>query len=96
MPIRYADDVAHTESHVSLLGSQEFRVNTFNVILDKFLSALHHHIEAYHTEVHNGFGFLYDLRDESLDGNILYDSAAKLADLYKTNIDLSFCNEVKQ
>ena len=39
------------------------------------------------TEVHNCFGFQYDFSDESLDGNI-YDSAAKLPDLHKTDIDL--------
>ena len=94
IPKRYADEVAHTESHVFLLGSQEFQVTTFNVNLDKLLSALDHRIDAY-TEVHNCFGFLYDFSDESSDVS-LYASAAKLADLYKTDIDLSFCNEMKQ
>ena len=62
--------------------------------MDKLLSALDHRIDAY-TEVHNCFGFLYDFSDESSDVSIC-DSAAKLADLYKTDIDLSFCNELKQ
>jgi hypothetical protein len=94
IPKRYADHVAQTESQVFLVGNQEFRVNTFNVILDKLLSALHHRIDAY-TEVHNCFGFLYDFSNESSDGSI-YASAAKLADRYKTDIDPSFCNEMKQ
>ena len=69
-------------------------MNTFSVILDKLLSALDHRIRRFMIAA-SEFGLLYDFSDERSDFSINV-FAAKLAGLYKTDIDRSFCNEMKQ
>lgn len=81
-----------TENDAMLNGSQRFKVETYNVIIDRLLSCLAKRIDAYR-DLNGLFGVLFD---SDTDCDSVRKRAAALSSTYPDGLDKAFGDELIQ
>ncbi|XP_072161308.1 zinc finger MYM-type protein 1-like [Bemisia tabaci] len=79
------------EGEVSFSGREDFRVNTFNVILDTLSVELRKRADKY-DDLHSTFGFFEDI-DLQQDSAIISNKAAELVALYPNDLEPTLVDE---
>lgn len=79
------------DGEVELAGRENFRINTFNVILDKILSELQKREKAYKV-LYQKFSVITDMH--CLNKEEIYEKSAQLINLYDQDIEALFTNEM--